>query len=128
MEHDRSNGELNTILNKDPNATSIHYLLEGRMAKLKDLADESVNGIKHEIYVKGSTGEHVTVGAVGGSAGATGSPMPTGSSPQTQQSTTPHGTPVRAKASAKAQAPPRPLPPANKRGRPTNASRTQQSQ
>ena len=53
MEYDKLQGQLNTILNKDPNATSIQYLLKGRMSKLKDLADESVNGIKHEIYEKG---------------------------------------------------------------------------
>ena len=75
MEYDRLMGELNTILNKDPNAKSIDYLLNGRMANLKRLADESVNGIKHEIYAKGTdnvgvTGEHVAVG----SGGATGSP------------------------------------------------------
>ena len=100
------------------------------MNKSKTLADESVNGIKHEIYAKGAVGgmnEHVAVGAVGSIGGcATSSPTPIGSSPQTQQSTTPYGTPVRAQARAKAKAPPRPLPPANRRGRPTNASRTQQ--
>ena len=104
------------------------------MANLKKLADESVNGLKHEIYAKGAIGgmsEHVAVGSGCGARGATGggstsSPMPIGSSPQTQQSTTPYGTPVRAQARAKAKAPPRPLPPANRRGRPTNASRTQQ--
>ena len=32
------------------------------MNKLKELADQSVKGIKHEIYAKDSTGEHVTAG------------------------------------------------------------------
>ena len=61
MEYDRLKGEYNTILNKDPNATSIN-LLKDRMDKLKKLADISVNGIKHEIYAKDSTGEHITSG------------------------------------------------------------------
>ena len=52
MEYERIN-QSNKILNKDPNATSIKNLLEDRMSKLKDLADESVSGIKHEIYDKG---------------------------------------------------------------------------
>ena len=58
LEHDRLKGELNTLLNKNPNATSIKDLLEGRMAKLKDLANESIKGTKHEIYAKDSTGGH----------------------------------------------------------------------
>ena len=32
------------------------------MNKLKDLADQSVEGIKHEIYAKDSTGGHATAG------------------------------------------------------------------
>ena len=66
LEHDRLKGEYNTILNKDPNATTLD-LLKDRMNKLKDLADKSVKGEKHEIYAKDSTGEHVTAGESAGS-------------------------------------------------------------
>ena len=52
MEYDRLKGALNIILNNNPNAKSIECLLNGRMANFKKLADESVNGIEHEIYAK----------------------------------------------------------------------------
>jgi len=59
MEYDRTRSELNVVLNKDPNAHSIQKL-QDRMKTLKDMADLSVNGVKHEIYAKDSTGGHTT--------------------------------------------------------------------
>jgi len=61
MEHDRLKNEYNTILNKNPNATSLN-LLKDRMNNLKALAEKSVKGEKHEIYARDSTGGHATTG------------------------------------------------------------------
>jgi len=63
MEYDRVRGELQKVLIKDPNATSIQKLVE-RVNTLKDLADVSVNGQKHEIYTKDSTGGHTVTTTV----------------------------------------------------------------
>jgi len=125
MEYDRLKGESNTILNKNPNAKSIEYLVNGRMASLKKLADESVNGIKHEIYAKDSTGEHVAAGSAPESwhpAAASSQPIPAVTNPYRA---------VRAKAKAKAEPRVRRaligdgdtggVPPKRKRGRPPKA-------